>query len=278
MKKFESFYNEYKNESELNEGFKENLINSLMALFSMGATMYEGDYILNVLNKQPAPMEQKVEALNTIKNQTTNQKLKNAIANAVEKINQPAQKLKQDISGEKSKILNLAVKFTLPNEILGNNIDDKINDEIMTPYLDDAGYWTVGVGHLIGSEKNKNSWIQNRKAQNKSITLSRKEAVEQFKQDLEKHYNLVEKKFQTQWYKFPDQLKVALIDISFRGDLENPNKGDFNFINLIKQQNYKKAASEYLDHTEYKTRNAKKTKDGVVKRMNRNADIIANAK
>lgn len=278
MKKFESFYNEYKNESELNEGFKENLINSLMALFSMGATMYEGDYILNVLNKQPAPIEQKVEALNTIKNQTTNQKLKNAIANAVEKINQPAQKLKQDISGEKSKILNLAVKFTLPNEILGNNIDDKINDEIMTPYLDDAGYWTVGVGHLIGSEKNKNSWIQNRKAQNKSITLSRKEAVEQFKQDLEKHYNLVEKKFQTQWYKFPDQLKVALIDISFRGDLENPNKGDFNFINLIKQQNYKKAASEYLDHTEYKTRNAKKTKDGVVKRMNRNADIIANAK
>jgi GH24 family phage-related lysozyme (muramidase) len=278
MKKFESFYNEYKNESELNEGFKENLINSLMALFSMGATMYEGDYILNVLNKQPAPMEQKVEALNTIKNQTTDQKLKNAIEDVVEKINQPAQKLKQDISGEKSKILNLVVKFTLPNEILGNDIGNKINDKIMTPYLDDAGYWTVGVGHLIGSEKNKNSWIQNRKAQNKSITLSRKEAVEQFKQDLEKHYNLVEKKFQTQWYKFPDQLKVALIDISFRGDLENPNKGDFNFINLIKQQNYKKAASEYLDHTEYKTRNAKKTKDGVVKRMNRNADIIANAK
>jgi GH24 family phage-related lysozyme (muramidase) len=278
MKKFESFYNEYKNKSELNEGFKENLINSLMALFSVGATMYEGDYILNVLNKQPAPIEQKIEALNTIKNQTTNQKLKNAIANAVEKINQPAQKLKQDISGEKSKILNLAVKFTLPNEILGNNIDDKINDELMTPYLDDAGYWTVGVGHLIGSEKNKNSWIQNRKAQNKSITLSRKEAVEQFKKDLEKHYNLVEKKFQTQWYKFPNQLKIALIDISFRGDLENPNKGDFNFVNLIKQQNYKKAASEYLDHAEYKTRNAKKTKDGVVKRMNRNADIIANAK
>jgi hypothetical protein len=278
MKKFESFYNEYKNESELNEGFKENLINSLMALFSMGAAVYEGNYIINVLNKQPAPIEQKIEALNTIKNQTTDQKLKNAIEDVVEKINQPAQKLKQDISGEKSKILNLAVKFTLPNEILGNDIGNKINDKIMTPYLDDAGYWTVGVGHLIGSEKNKNSWIQNRKAQNKSITLSRKEAVEQFKQDLEKHYNLVEKKFQTQWYKFPDQLKVALIDISFRGDLENPNKGDFNFINLIKQQNYKKAASEYLDHTEYKTRNAKKTKDGVVKRMNRNADIIANAK
>jgi GH24 family phage-related lysozyme (muramidase) len=278
MKKFESFYNEYKNESELNEAFKENLINSLMALFSMGAAVYEGNYIINVLNKQPAPIEQKIEALNTIKNKTTDQKLKNAIEDVVEKINQPAQKLKQDISGEKSKILNLAVKFTLPNEILGNDIGNKINDKIMTPYLDDAGYWTVGVGHLIGSEKNKNSWIQNRKAQNKSITLSRKEAVEQFKQDLEKHYNLVEKKFQTQWYKFPDQLKVALIDISFRGDLENPNKGDFNFINLIKQQNYKKAASEYLDHTEYKTRNAKKTKDGVVKRMNRNADIIANAK
>lgn len=278
MKKFESFYNEYKNESELNEGFKETLINSLMALFSMGATVYEGDYILNVLNKQPAPIEQKVEALNIIKNKTVNQKLKNAIDDVVKKINQPAQKIKQDISGEKSKILNLSVKYTLPNEILGNDINDKINDKIMTPYLDDVGYWTVGVGHLIGSEKNKNSWIQNRKKQQKSITLSRKEAIEQFKQDLEKHYKLVQKKFQTQWYDFPDQLKVALIDISFRGDLENPNKGDFNFVNLIKQGNYKKAASEYLDHTEYKTRNLKKTKDGVVKRMNKNASIISKVK
>jgi GH24 family phage-related lysozyme (muramidase) len=276
MKKFESFYNEYKNESELNEGFKETLINSLMALFSMGAAVYEGNYILNFLNKQPAPIEQKIEALNTIKNQTTNQKLKNAIADTVEKINQPTQKIKQDISGEKSKILNIALKFILPNEILGNDIDNKINDKIMTPYLDDAGYWTVGVGHLIGDEKNKNSWIQNRKKQGKPITLSRKEATEQFKQDLEKHYNLAQKKFQKQWYKFPDQLKVSLIDISFRGDLESPDRGDFNFVNLIKQGNYKKAASEYLDHAEYKTRNTKKTKDGVVKRMNRNASIISN--
>ena len=56
MKSFENFYENYTNESELNEGFKENLINSLLALFSMGAAVYEGNYVLNFLNNQPAPM------------------------------------------------------------------------------------------------------------------------------------------------------------------------------------------------------------------------------
>lgn len=278
MEKFESFYNDYTNNLELNEGFKESLINSLMALFSLGAAVYEGNYILNFLNKQPAPIEQKIEALNQIKNQTSNQKLKNAVQDTIEKINQPAQKVKENISGEKSKILNIAVKFTLPNEILGTNIYDKLNDEFMSPYLDDKGYWTIGVGHLLGSDADKNSWIKNRLKQGKSSTLSRPEALDQFKKDLEKHYNLAYKKFQKQWHKFPDELKAVLIDISFRGDLESKTAGDFNFVNLIKQENYKKAAVEYLDHTEYKERKNKKKPDGVVKRMNRNAGIISNAR
>lgn len=275
MKNFESFYNQYANESELNEGFKETLINSLLALFSMGAAVYEGNYILNFLNKQPAPLEQKIEALNTIKGKTTDQKIKNAVNDAIEKINQPAQKVKQDISKEKSRVLDLAVKLTLPSEILGNDIYDKINDEFMTPYLDDKGYWTVGVGHLIGSEAKKNSWIQNRIKQGKSATLTRKEALAQFKQDLEKHYNLAQKKFQKEWYKFPNELRAVLVDISFRGDLEKPGVGDFAFIELIKQKKYRQAAKEYLNHAEYKSRNVKKSKDGVVKRMERNAKIIS---
>ena len=277
MKNFENFYENYKNDSELNEGFKENLINSLMALFSMGAAVYEGNYVLNFLNKQPAPIEQKVEALNQIKDQTTNQKIKNAVDDAIQKINQPAQKIKQNISGEKSKILDIAVKLTLPSEILGMNIYDKQNDRFMKPYLDDKGYWTIGVGHLLGSEAKKNFWVQNRIKQGKSTTLSRPEALTQFKQDLEKHYNLAQRKFQKEWHKFPDELKAVLVDISFRGDLEKKGLGDFAFVELLKLGKYKQAAKEYLDHTEYKSRMEKNKPDGVVKRMNRNAKIISNA-
>jgi GH24 family phage-related lysozyme (muramidase) len=280
MKNFENFYKQYTAEVELNEGFKESLINSLMALFSLGAAVYEGNYILNFLNKQPAPLEQKIEALNTIKNQTTDQKFKNAANDAIQKLTQSAQNVKQDLS-DKSRILDLAVKFTLPNEVLGNDIHDKANDKFMKPYLDDVNNWTVGVGHLIGngSDSDKNKWIEIRKKQGKSSTLSRQEAINQFKQDLEKHYKLAQKKFQNEWSKFPDELKTVLIDISFRGDLQNPKGGDFNFVNLIKKGNYKKAASEYLDHTEYKQRKGKRNlNDGVVKRMNRNAAIMAKTK
>jgi GH24 family phage-related lysozyme (muramidase) len=275
MKSFENFYENYTNESELNEGFKENLINSLLALFSMGAAVYEGNYVLNFLNNQPAPMEQKIDALNQVKDQTDNIKIKKAVDDAIQKINQPAQKIKQNITGEKSKILDLAVKLTLPSEILGTNIYDKVNDSFMRPYLDDKGYWTIGVGHLLGSEAKKNFWIQNRAKQGKSATLSRPEALAQFKQDLEKHHNLAQKKFQKEWHKFPNELKAVLVDISFRGDLEKKGLGDFAFVELLKQGKYKQAAKEYLDHTEYKSRMKKDKPDGVVKRMNRNAAIIS---
>lgn len=276
MKNFELFYKNYTDQSELNEGFKENLINSLMALFSIGAAVYEGNYILDFLNKQPAPVEQKVEALNTIKDQTNNQKLKNAVNDTIGKLNQSAQNIKQDITNEKSKVLDRAVQLVLPSEIIGTDIYDKVNDEFMSPYLDDKGYWTIGVGHLLGSEAKKNFWIQNRKKQGKPATLSRPEALAQFKQDLNKHYNLAQNKFKKQWYKFPVELKATLIDISYRGDLENPKGKDFEFVEYIRQGKYKQAASKYLDHTEYKTRKSKKDKkDGVVKRMERNAAAIA---
>lgn len=278
MENFETFYNQRAAQFELNEGFKESLINSLLALFSMGAAVYEGNYILNFLNKQPAPLEQKIEALNTIKDKTTDQKFKKAANNAIQILTKSAHNVKQDISNDKSRILDLAVDFTLPNEILGNDIHDKANDKFMRPYLDDVNNWTVGVGHLIGdgSDSDKNKWIENRKNQGKSIVLSRQEAKNQFKQDLEKHYRLAQQKFQNEWNKFPDDLKITLIDISFRGDLQKTKGGDFNFVNLIKKGNYKKAAKEYLDHTEYKQRKGKRNlNDGVVKRMNRNATIIS---
>jgi hypothetical protein len=72
---------------------------------------------------------------------------------------------------------------------------------------------------------------------------------------------------------------MALVDISFRGDLLKPkSKDDFNFVKQIKNRKFKEAAVTYLDHTEYKARMAEGGKDGVVTRMNRNAKYIANEK
>jgi len=44
---------------QFDEGFKE----ILLGLLSLGATAYETDYILKLLNKRPEPVEQKIEAL-----------------------------------------------------------------------------------------------------------------------------------------------------------------------------------------------------------------------
>ena len=72
-------------------------------------------------------------------------------------------------------------------------------------------------------------------------------------------------------------LKAALVDIEFRGDLQSKDGGEFEWVELLKAGKYEEASKKYLDHNEYKTRIKKKPKgdDGVVKRMKRNARIIA---
>ena len=128
---------------------------------------------------------------------------------------------------------------------------------------------------MLGSTENKNAWVQERLNQGKGDKLSRKEALDLFRQDLNKHQRLAQSKFQKEWNRFPEKLKAVLIDISFRGDLEKSGPGDFSFVNLIKRGKLKQAGNEYLDHTEYKKRISKRNSDGVVKRMNRNAAIIS---
>ena len=48
-----------------------------------------------------------------------------------------------------------------------------------------------------------------------------------------------------------------------------------NWVKLLQQGKNIAAANEYLDHKEYKRRKSK-GRDGVVKRMERNAGILAN--
>jgi GH24 family phage-related lysozyme (muramidase) len=149
----------------------------------------------------------------------------------------------------------------------------------MKPYLDDVGKWTVGVGHLIGkgSLKDKEQFEKERKAAGLTPSLSRKEALELFMKDVSTRVPAVQAKFKKQWPMISDNLKAALIDIKFRGDLDNTSGGDFTWVKLIRAGEYKKAAQAYLNHKEYKARMQKKGSrgDGVVLRMNRNSKIIA---
>lgn len=175
-----------------------------------------------------------------------------------------------------------ASAYILPSEVLGNDIENKKNDKFMIPYKDDVGKWTIGVGHLIGkgSLKDKEDYVKDREAKGLKLPLSRPEAIELFTQDLSIRVPVVQAKFKKQWPLMSDNLKSALIDIKFRGDLDNPAGGDFDWVKLINKGEYKKAAAVYLDHIEYKTRVAEMKKtgtgDGVVARMNRNSKVISN--
>jgi len=176
-------------------------------------------------------------------------------------------------------VVKLASEFILPSEIIGGDIYNKANDKFMKPYLDDVGKWTIGVGHLIGKGtlKDKQDFEKGRNAAGLSSTLSREEALELFKKDVSTRVPAVQAKFREQWPKMSNKLKAALVDIKFRGDLDNPSGGDFGWVKLIKAGYYKKAAQAYLNHKEYKARMQKKGShgDGVVLRMNRNSKIIA---
>lgn len=174
-------------------------------------------------------------------------------------------------------LISLASKFILPSEILGSDINNKANDKFMSPYQDDVKKWTIGVGHLIGdgSDEAKEAFVKKRKSKGLSPTLSRKEALELFNKDVSKRVPRVKEMFSDQWSSMSNELKAALVDIEYRGDLQKKGEGVFDWVQLIKDGKYKEASKKYLDHKEYKKRNKSKKKDGVVKRMNRNSKIIA---
>jgi GH24 family phage-related lysozyme (muramidase) len=148
----------------------------------------------------------------------------------------------------------------------------------MKPYKDDVGKWTIGVGHLIGdgSLEAKKARDKARAKKGLSSTLSPEEALSLFNQDVSERIPRVEEKFKELWPTMSTGLKAALVDIEYRGDMESKGEGEFGWVELLRKGKYKEASLKYLDHKEYKKRLKKNPKgDGVVKRMKRNARIIA---
>jgi GH24 family phage-related lysozyme (muramidase) len=247
--------------------FDEGVKEIMMSLFSLGALAYETDYVVKQLEKRPEPIQQKIEALSQAKKIKPNLSFDQAYIKLMD-----SYKTKETPKKNTQVNINDIAEYIIPSEIIGTDLSSPQNKKFFSPYKDDKGLWTIGIGHLIGNGSNRDKNLFASKYGN-NLNINQVKSI--FNKDLLKHLNLAKSKFPTQWETFSPDLKKALVDICYRGDLfDSKSKQDFDFVLSIKNNNFKKAAKEYLNHKEYLQRSIKKS-DGVVTRMNRNASIIS---
>lgn len=130
-------------------------------------------------------------------------------------------------------------------------------------YRDSKGYWTIGIGHLVTPQE-YNLF--------KGKQLTQQEIMDLFKKDLDKKIQLAKSYFGAKFESFSDDLKIAIIDGYFRGDLsQSPRTRE-----LLRRGNFKAAAKEYLNNDEYRA--ALTSGSGVAKRMQGNAIIMSREK
>jgi len=293
---------------QYNEGVRA-VLAAVIGLGSVGL-LYNVNAINRELQKRPESPSQKVQAIQQVDQQLDSEEFHRVATDVINRIVQepseqpkpqaaqpqlaqskekPATKEdKKETKKEKEEppisvkdmgnIYDTIANYILPSEIIGTSIEAKVNDRFMKPYKDDVGKWTIGVGHLIGdgSLEAKKARDKARAKKGLSSTLSPEEALSLFNQDVSKRIPQVEEKFKELWPTMSTGLKAALVDIEYRGDMKSKGEGEFEWVELLKKGEYKEASQKYLDHKEYKKRIKKNPKgDGVVKRMKRNARIIA---
>jgi GH24 family phage-related lysozyme (muramidase) len=269
-------------QKQIDEGVKD-LVMALLATAATGAGL---KYSYDQFNASKEPIEVKIQAAKQAKEISDDPQFDKTMDALLKKYKsaEPEEKPEKAILVKPNKRYDLNPevpieqfsKYIIPSEIYGNDLKDSSNRKFLKPYKDDVGLWTIGIGHLIGNGSYAD--MQKFVAKNGS-SISIEQLLKMFDNDVQKHVNIAKNKFKNQWEEFSPDLKMALVDISFRGDLLKPkSKDDFNFVKQIKNRKFKEAAVTYLDHTEYKARMAEGGKDGVVTRMNRNAKYIANEK
>jgi GH24 family phage-related lysozyme (muramidase) len=262
---------------QIDEGIKD-LAMTLLAALTTGAGL---KYSVDQFKASKEPTEIKIKAVETAKQLSNNTEFDNAMDEILKQYVPTIQPKPEPILVKPLKryetfsepSIREFSNFIIPSEIYGSSINSPENKKFLKPYKDDVGLWTIGIGHLIG----KGSYADMVKFVNKNgNSISIDAVLNLFDKDVEKHITLARRKFDNQWDTFSPELKKALVDISFRGDLLKPNsKDDFTFIKQIKRGDFANAAKSYLVHKEYKRRVSEGGKDGVVKRMNRNSKIIA---
>ena len=265
---------------QFDEGMKE----IALGLLAIGTAPFSADKIKDFLDKRPEPIEQKIDALDRVEDimpsssnfhRVADEYLKqyekrNANSYTPPEPKQDPKPIVDDLPPEKNQdsVLSLAGDLIKPVEIYGTDISDPRNKKFLRPYKDDVGIYTIGIGNKIGdgSEAAKNKWIKKY-----GNSISPQFAEQLFDKKLSFHLNRVKEIFGLSFNDLNDQQAAVLLDISYRGDL----LPGMDWVKLLQQGNNIAAANEYLDHKEYKRRKSK-GRDGVVKRMERNAGILAN--
>jgi GH24 family phage-related lysozyme (muramidase) len=149
--------------------------------------------------------------------------------------------------------LKKAMKYIHSNELGNSNVNYR------SIYKDHKGYNTIGVGHLVTSAELPIY---------KDKVLTDEEVLDLFKKDTLSKFKTANRLF-PQYKTYKDDLKIALLDGIFRGDVS----GSPEAIRLINKGEWKKAAAEFLDSEEY--RQSVKDKTGVAPRMYKIAKVIA---
>jgi GH24 family phage-related lysozyme (muramidase) len=145
--------------------------------------------------------------------------------------------------------------------VRANETSGKVYDEM---YKDDKGNWTIGVGHLI--TEGEMDRFRGRK-------LTEQEIEDLFTEDLNKKFKLAKSELGKTFDNLSPQLKVAVIDGFFRGDLS----GSPRTLELMQAGKWTDAAVEFLNNNEYRASLAKiksGEEHGVAPRMERIAATI----
>jgi len=110
------------------------------------------------------------------------------------------------------------------------------------PYKDSRGFWTIGIGHLIGDGSSKGEFAQ----YSESNPMPEGEVQRLFEEDYEKHARIAE---QYPAYETMNETgKLALIDMTFNmGDLR---KGWPNTLKLLEEGKYEEAA-QVIENSKY---------------------------
>ena len=251
----------------------------VLGLVAIGTAPYSASKIEDVFAKEPVPIEQKINALEVADDILKSSNFHRAVEEYIQRLQTETEKgdpdqkdtkinTVQDIPPDKSDSQIKAIASTLikPVEIYGTDINDPRNKGFLRPYKDDIGIYTIGIGHKIGdgSKAAKNKWVKKY-----GHSKSPKFAEKLFDKQLDYHLNRVKAIFGGAFDSFTNGQAGVLVDISYRGDL----LPDMDWVKLLKTGKNKEGASEYLNHKEYKKRK-KEGRDGVVKRMERNAGIL----
>ena len=188
--------------------FDEGMREILLSLLAVGTAPFSAQKIEDILAKDPAPIEQKIDALEVADDLITAPGFHQAAQEYIQQYKEvedtpPEPKERkatksrptQDIPPAKSdsEIRSLAGDLIKPSEIYGTDIGHPRNKRFLKPYPDDTGVYTIGIGHKIGdgSKAARAKWI---KKYGRSITPQFAEQL--FDKQLNYHLKRVKDKMQ----------------------------------------------------------------------------------